>query len=74
MNYLSLETPGSYKLLSDPGIWTADTEVTSHNTPHNVGIIEQIKGGSGDSVAVENVHKVEPRKEGSITGIITDKK
>ena len=53
--------------MSDPGTWIADTGSTVQNTPHSVGMIKLMKGGSEDSVNVENGQKVESSKVGSIT-------
>jgi Zinc knuckle len=35
----SLEFPDTPKLMLDPNIWVADTAVTTHSTPHKVGMI-----------------------------------
>lgn len=51
-NCVSLEIPGNYKLLSDPGIWIADTGATVHNTPYRIGISELRRGNTLDSVIV----------------------
>ena len=71
---LSLETPISYKLLSDTGIWITGAGATVYNTPHSVGMIELRKGVIEDSFTVVNDKKVESRNAVSVTGTVTNKK
>jgi hypothetical protein len=36
-----LSFPNSQKLLSDPGLWIADSAVTTHTTPHDMGMTKR---------------------------------
>ena len=52
MNWLSLEIPGSYRLLSHPGIWISDTGAIVQNTPCRMRMIELKEGVIEDSVSI----------------------
>jgi hypothetical protein len=70
---LPMTFPGDSALLNDPNVWIGNTGATTHQTCHDIGLVNEKKASKNDASTMGNGTNETAAKQANLPGIVCNK-